>query len=212
MNILIASLCIIIILPLAVLLAPVSFHVKARLAEKAACEGELAWAGGLLAAKFVFKDNIPSFFLHFGIWGKHLERGRNPSKRKRTSQKKSTKHLRVRYIKPFINTRFLKEVFRFLNRFQRSLNLRLSLEGEYGTNDPAFTGFIAGLIAALNSNRCCLCLYPNFSETTLNLQGEIRGRLIPARLICLIFRTLFAAPVRKIWWFTLKQNLNHTGG
>jgi len=209
-NVLIVTLGVIILLPLALLLVPVTFQAQACLAEKAAGEGKLAWAGGLLAARFVFANSKPDFFVRFGIWEKSLPKTGSHSKRKKISRtKKSNKQMNFRHVKTFINTSLLKEVCRFLNRSQKSLNL--SLEGEYGTADPALTGFVAGILAALNSSHCNLRLHPNFSETTLNLRGMIRGRLIPMVLICQFFAFLLAASVRKIWWSALKQKFTIKG-
>lgn len=210
MNLLIVTLGVIILLPLALLLVPVTFQAQACLAEKTAGEARIAWAGGLFAARFVFANSVPDFFVRFGIWEKRLPKAGSRNKQKKISgTKKSNKQMNFRHVKTFINTSLLKEVCGFLNRFQRSLNL--SLEGEYGTDDPALTGFIAGILAALNSSHCNLRLHPNFSETTLNLRGMIRGRLIPAVLICQFFVFLLAASVRKIWWSALKQKLTIKG-
>ncbi|NLI12710.1 hypothetical protein [Pelotomaculum propionicicum] len=209
MNILIVSLCVIILLPLAVLMAPLSFQAQVSLGEKAAGMGRLDWAGGLLTASFVFENSKPDFCVRFVTWEKRLQKTGDQSRRiKRNRPKKANRRLSTGYIIQFIDIRLLKEVCRFLNSFQRSLNL--SLAGEYGAGDPALTGFIAGILAALNNSRN-LRLHPNFSETTLNLQGEIRGRLIPAALICHFLVFLLAASVRKIWWPALKQKFTIKG-
>jgi hypothetical protein len=188
-------------------MAPFSFQVQGCLAEKAAGEGKLAWAGGLLAVRFVFANSKPDFFVRFGIWEKRLPKEASQSEQKKASRTRKT--YRTGQVVTFLNTSLIKEVCRFLIRFQRSLNLRL--EGEYGTDDPALTGFLAGLIAAINSSHCNLRLHPNFSATTLNLRGEISGRLVPMMLICQFFGFLLAASVRKIWWPALKQKFTIKG-
>lgn len=216
MNALIILFGVIILLPLAILMVPFSFQVQGCLADKAAGEGKLAWAGGLLAVRFVFANSKPDFFVRFVIWEKRLPKEANQSEQKKAKRtrktnrtKKTNKQINFGQVVTFLNTSLIKEVCRFLIRFQRSLNLRL--EGEYGTDDPALTGFLAGLIAAINSSHCNLRLHPNFSETTLNLRGEMRGRLFPMMLICQFFGFLLAASVRKIWWSALKQKFTIKG-
>ncbi len=216
MNALIILFSVILLLPLAIIMVPFSFQVQGCLADKATGEGKLAWAGGLLAVRFVFANSKPDFFVRFGIWEKRLPKEASQSEQKKANRarktnrtKKINKQTNFGQVVTFLNTSLIKEACRFLNRFQRSLNL--SLEGEYGTGDPALTGFIAGILAALNSSHCNLRLHPNFSETTLNLRGMIHGRLIPAVLICQFLVFLLAAAVRKIWWSALKQKFTIKG-
>lgn len=209
MTVLITMLWLILLMALALLLVPFSFRAQVRLDPKAAGEGQLAWAGGLLAARFIFQNNTFDFFVRFGSWEKRLTKAPGDSKvEKRTRTKKPNKQRSIRSFKTFISTSLLKEVCHFLNRLQRSLHLKLRLTGEYGTDDPALTGFLAGLLAALNGSRTGLRLHPNFSETVLNLQGEISGRLIPAVLFCQLIGFLLTASVRKIWWSALKTKLS----
>ncbi|MDD2554636.1 MAG: DUF2953 domain-containing protein [Desulfotomaculaceae bacterium] len=95
----------------------------------------------------------------------------------------------------------------FLSRAFCSLNLRLCVEGEYGSGDPALTGYLAALVGLINSSCCKLRLNPNFQELVLNLRGEMRARLIPAVLIFHAIGFFFAPAVRKIWWKVLKSKI-----
>lgn len=74
-----------------------------------------------------------------------------------------------------------------------------NIEGEYATDDPALTGIIAAFIAAINGSSYNLRLYPNFENTTLNITGEIQGRLIPAIVIWDFGNLMLKPPIRKIW-------------
>lgn len=197
--------CIIMLL-LALLCIPVAFSGRGSLAERLSGEAELTWGGGLVAAKLILINTEQSnYIIRLGGWIKQIKRSeQNPQKTTSSKDAKGSKRLSLNFIKPFLNQKVIREVLLFLNRIWYSLKLRLSLHGEYGTDDPALTGVIAALIAALcaviNGNYFNLQLNPNFEDSTLNLRGELHGRLVPAVLIWDFGSLMLKAPIRRIWW------------
>lgn len=197
------------VLLLLILLAlPLTFYGRIRLNEKLAGEGELAWAGGLVAARLGMLDNKPAFSLRVGRWTGRLPRSRRknaarPKQEKRHKPDQTRTAFRVKRLVQFLDGPLLKRAFAYLRRVGRSLDLRLRLEGEYGTGDPALTGYLSSLVAALHGSRLELHLSPNYAETFLDLRGELGGRLVPAQFLWLTGGFLLAAPVRYLWWSRL---------
>ncbi|OAT85221.1 DUF2953 domain-containing protein [Desulfotomaculum copahuensis] len=196
----------VIILALLIILAlPVTFWGRVRLNEKLAGEGELAWAGGLVAARLGMLDNKPAFSLRVGRWtGRPPRSGRKkparPKQEKKRKPDQTRNAFRIKRLAPFLDGPLLKRAFAYLRRIWRSLDLKLRLEGEYGTGDPALTGYLTSLVSALHDSRLELHLRPNFAETALDLRGEVGGRLVPVRFLWLTGGFLLAAPVRRLWW------------
>lgn len=88
------------------------------------------------------------------------------------------------------------------------MRLRLRLSGVYGTDDPALTGLITGLMAALHAEHINLDLDADFSGPVLDIAGETSGRMVPIVILWLTIRLLLAQPVRKLWWAQLKTKFN----
>ncbi len=199
----IAFLLLSILLLLAVLLfIPLVFFGQGTLEENLSGEAELTWAGGFFAARLVFiNQEKPKFSLRLGSWVKQIKESEpKPKKTVSTKKRSESKKDSLSKMKPFFNKQVLSEVLLFLNRIWYSLKLRLNLEGEYGTDDPALTGFIAAFIGVINSTCYKLQLHPNFEDTTLNLKGALQGRLVPAVLIWDFAKFMCKTPIRRIWW------------
>ncbi len=106
---------------------------------------------------------------------------------------------------PYLDRQVFKEVFRYLFRLERSLDLKLSFVGEIGFGDPDLTGYLAGFLAVLNAGQWECNLKTNFTETVLHFRGTVQGRVPPASLIWLTGRLLLSEPIRKIWWSQLRK-------
>ncbi|MEW6426312.1 MAG: DUF2953 domain-containing protein [Bacillota bacterium] len=197
---------------IAVLCLPVAFAGRIHLAEKVSGEGELAWAGGLAAARLGIREGKPDFSWRLGPFNGRPRRrsgrdkGEKPRKSRHSGKGKQRKRDGFRpvsgwkSIAPFVDRRLIGKTVSFLRRLFRSLHLKLRLEGEYGTGDPALTGYLTAALAALNSESRDLSLRPNFKEAFLDLRGEFRCRVVPAGLLLHTGGFLLAAPVRRLWW------------
>lgn len=211
--VLIWLLVLITVIVLAVLLAPISLHAQGCLADKKELRGKINWAGGLVSFSMFMSENGNVSAVRFGFWSKRLdqEKAGAPKKKRKEKKKDAEKEAKdgsrpgFSDIVPFFSRHLWKEVFAFLGRAFRSLNLRLCLEGEYGADDPALTGYLSALVGLINSSRFKLDLNPNFQEFVLDLRGEMRARLVPAVLIFHAVVFFFGPAVRKIWWKALKS-------
>lgn len=192
-----------IILLIALLLVPFNFSGQAGLEETASFEGMLTWASGLLGFQATAAGGQPaSVRLRLGPWSRQTHWGETKKPERRL---KKFDFSWLQKAKPFLDQDVLKEVFRCLFRLERSLDLRLRFEGEIGFGDPNLTGYLAGLLAALNTGQWECNLQPNFTEEVLHFQGSVQGRVIPARMLWLTGRLLLSNPVRSIWWSQLRK-------
>lgn len=196
-----------VLLLIAVLCLPVAFAGRIHLAEKVSGEGELAWAGGLAAARLGIREGKPDFSWRLGpvsVCPRGRDKGKKPGKSRRSRKEKQRKRDGFRLVSgwkliaPFIDRRLIGKTVSFLRRLFRSLHLKLRLEGEYGTGDPALTGYLTAALASFSSESWSL--RPNFTEALLDLRGEFRGRVIPAGFLLHTGGFLLAAPVRRLWW------------
>lgn len=200
-----------------VLCLPVTFAGRIHLTEKISGEGEMAWAGGLVAVRLGTRDGKTDFSWRLGPFngrprsrdgretsgkprefrraGKKKKYGNTGPERKRSQPASGWKSITL-----LADRRLAGRTVSFLGRLFRSLRLKLRLEGEYGTGDPALTGYLAAVLASLNSGPKNLSLRPNFTEAFLDLRGEFRGRAIPVELVLQTGSFLLAAPVRRVWW------------
>ena len=208
-----------------VLLTPISLRLQGRLADKADYRGEIAWAGGLTSVSLRAAESNSVFSWRLGFWEKELPKKDAAGKEEKAKEKaekaakkkakeeakekggeaKNKSRFALSDLTLFLSRQLLKEVIIFLGRIFRSFNLRLSVEGEYGADDPALTGYLSAMIGYINSSRYRLRLNPNFQEPVLDLRGEMCARLVPAVLIFQVLRSFFAPAVRKIWRNMLKQ-------
>ncbi len=198
MSIFVGSLGLLLLL-FVILWLPVTFHGEASLAEKISLNGEIAWAGGLVTVLLAVRSGKATCFIKLGGWTRGLpiakQRDVHPEKK---SQKTSVSS-RVNTIKPYLNKELMAKGINFISRLFQCLNLSLRLEGEYGTGDPALTGYLVGLFATGRNGRHTINLCPNFTEPILDLHGEIKGKVVPAIIIGLTIRFLLSSPVRPLW-------------
>jgi hypothetical protein len=190
------------VLVMTLLFIPLTFCVQGRLAETIFGQIEVAWAGGLIATHW------PQEKVNKTRSGWRSGDGDRPSSGLRTESPeikptqdaKKPRKYGWSFIKPFLNQTVFKEGLLFIRQLWKSLKLRFNLSGEYGTEDPALTGMIAALISALDLGNGNFRIRSNFECNTLDLQGELRGRIIPALLMWQCGRFILRPPIRRIWW------------
>lgn len=106
-------------------------------------------------------------------------------------------------------------VIGFLRKLVKSLNLKLKLEGVFGTDEPALTGMLFGFIFMLRTDNIVLNLQPDFTDLMIDINGSISSRFIPAHLLGQSLAFLFSKPVRRLWLpkfinkFKLKEVIPH---
>lgn len=212
----IVLIAIIALLPVVLLSVPLTFKAKGRTVDPQLAL-RIAWGGGLLAAVMATSGRKTSFRLRLA--GITLPTPRNKSvtakAAKRSGQQKGRKEKARKKGQGFsppalsdvINRQLLAEVVGYLKKLFKSIRLRLRLIGVYGTDDPALTGLIAGLLATLRTKHCNIDLDADFIEPVLDLTGEASGRVIPIVILWLTIRLLLSKPVRKLWWAQLKKKL-----
>jgi hypothetical protein len=179
----------------AILLVPISFSGQAGLDETASLEGTLAGAGSLVTLQAVATAGQPlELHLHLGHWTRRWQIGSDLSW--------------INRLQPYLDRQVFKEVFRYLFQLERSLDLKLSFEGEIGLGDPDLNGYLSGFLGILNTGQWECNLQPNLTETVLRFRGTMQGRLRPASLIWLTGRLLLSKPIRKIWRAQLSKTKN----
>jgi len=203
-------LLLILLLITGVLSLPLAFKAGGRLSIKEQqLEVRIAWGWRLLVATIGMNRGKTAFELRLAGITLPVNR-KNPGtvkakeKRKAAGRKKKKQGFDFFAVSKMFNRKFLAAVLAFLKRVFRSLRLRLRLAGSYGTGDPALTGLLAGLTAALNAGQVNLDLEADFSGPALDLAGETSGRIVPVVLLYLTIRFLWTGPVRKLWWARLK--------
>lgn len=207
---------IIVLLPVVLLSVPLTLKARGRTVDPQ-LELGIVWGRGLFAAVMETNGRKTAFRLR-------LARITLPTSRKKlvtakaakqSSQQKGRKE-KVRKEKQgfslpalsdVISRQLLAEVMGYLKRLFKSIRLRLRLSGVYGTDDPALTGLLAGLMATLRTEHCNIDLDTDFSEPVLDLTGKASGRVIPIVILWLTTRLLLSKPVRKLWWAQLKKKL-----
>jgi hypothetical protein len=196
----------------ALLLVPVSFSGQAGLEETASFEAALVWAGSLVAFQAAAAGGQPlEMRLRLGRWTRRLQPGKpgqQDGNAKPDMREGAAKRFDLSWIdkvNPYLDRQVFKEVFRYLFRLERSLDLKLRFEGEIGLGDPDLTGHLADLLATLNSGQWECNLQPNFTETVLRFRGTVQGRVLPASLFWLTGRLLLSQPIRKIWWSQFRK-------
>jgi hypothetical protein len=198
----------------AFLLVPVSFSGQVVLDETASFEGTLVGAGSLVAFQAVAAGGQPlEIHLRLGRWTRRLHLGQQKSvgKRRAKHQEGYAKKFYLSWIdklNPYLDRQVFKEVFRYLFRLERSLDLKLSFEGEIGFGDPDLAGYLSGFLDVLNAGQWECNLQPNFTETVLRFRSTMQGRLRPASLIWLTGRLLLSEPIRNIWRSQLRKTKN----
>jgi hypothetical protein len=100
-----------------------------------------------------------------------------------------------------IHCGFVERTFRAVADILRhSWPGRFRIRGSYGTGDPMTTGVIAGLGRAILPHETDEIAY-NYLDAVNTLQGECRGRIIPAVILWIAFRWATAGETRAFWHF-----------
>jgi hypothetical protein len=183
-------------------------------------EARVAWGWRLLTVALSIKGRETSFSLRLAgipfpvprekpeaVGAKEFKKKIKKKIKKKTGRKEKKNRFNFSVATAILNRKFLEAVWGYCQRLIQSFRLRLRLSGVYGTDDPALTGLIAGLIAALHAGHINLNLEADFSGPTLDLTGETSGRIVPAVILWFTIRFLLAEPLRKLWWSHLKTKL-----
>ncbi|AGL02464.1 hypothetical protein [Desulfoscipio gibsoniae] len=209
---------ILVLLPGVLLSVPLTFKAGGYLgAEDRRLGLRMAWGWRLVDADMEIKGRKPTF--RFRIAGMAM-----PGPRKKAGKIKGAKDQKVKNagktggepkkhgldfsaINAVLNRQVLAVVLGYLKNLIKSFRLQLRLKGVYGTDDPAVTGMIAGLIAVLRAERIILDLDTNFSGPILDVAGETSGRVVPIVILWYTIRLMMAKPVRRVWWAQLIKKI-----
>ena len=213
-------LLILVLLPVGLLSVPLIFKARGRLSmEERQLESTIAWGWGLLSVAVEIRGKETAIRLRLA--GISLPAPRKKPVNEGTARtgkqagragKRTPKHAgrNKKHGSGFpsiigvLNRQMLAAVLGYLRRLLKSLRLRLRLSGVYGTDDPAITGLIAGLITALHAERLNLDLNPDFSGPIIDVAGEAAGRIVPMAILWHTISFFLAKPVRKLWWAMFK--------
>ncbi|HUW64275.1 MAG TPA: DUF2953 domain-containing protein [Spirochaetia bacterium] len=203
--IVLAAIVSILLVLLGVLSLPVAFYGRVHLTESLLGEMELALVGGLIRARVAMAGRKPDLSLRLaGLpWFLLQRKPKDPPAHKRTEKNKQggrRNRSRDKWLELVLNSEVWWRGISYARSVLQSLKLSLRLEGEYGTGDPALTGCLSGFLATLGGGPVELYLCPVFGEPYLDISGELRGRLVPARFMWLTGGFLLIRPVRKLWW------------
>lgn len=170
---------------------------------------KLAWGWGMFAAGMGIDGGKKSLVVSFAgltlpVPGKKPKIVGASKIRKKTARKVEGHKFSFSSFNRVLNRKLLMVVFWYLKRLIRSCRLSLRLSGVYGTDDPALTGLLAGLIAVLHAEHFSLNLATDFTEPVLDITGEASGRIVPIVILWFTIGFLLAKPVRKLWWARLK--------
>lgn len=193
------------VLLVGILSLPLTFCSRIRLAQTLVGEVELAWAWGVVGARVDIAGRRPTLFLRFGtmawipLGGGRKDKSTDGRTAKDEEKEGSTRPLR-KWSEIYGSGEVMKRGVAYVRRVTRSLRLRLRVTGEYGTGDPALTGYLTALMAAVGGGSLDLDMVPDYSETRMDLQGELRGGMIPLRFLWQTSGFLLARPIRRIWW------------
>ncbi|MDD4776583.1 MAG: hypothetical protein PHG75_08730 [Syntrophomonas sp.] len=219
----------ILLIMVALLFIPLHFFAQGQITEDLALEMGLAWAGGLVAARWRLPpQDKPGAEVRVGPWNKPRrseeseepsqstdqddEAGKNKRLRRRDQPpaNESGRKTNRNVVRSILDRQVLAEVLALLAAIWRSLRLRCNLDGYYGTDDPASTAYIAAFITALKhcGRYPGLNLNPRFDQLTVNLTGALQGQLVPGLIILDLGRFMLKTPIRKIWWTMLRERNN----
>ncbi len=191
-------LIIILCLILTPLVLPVRFRGQAKFHGSLSWYGEISGFGGSVRLFFTKEDGSKARngFRVLG-WQKSID-SREP---KPVTKKRKPGNGGFNVV---LTRKTFNAVKDYLRKLVQCLNLEVRLCGEYGTDDPALTGFICGLIAVLADGLPNLHLNPNFMERSLEMEGEFKGRFYPIVILWHTVLFLLTSPIRSLWWPKLK--------
>lgn len=211
--------------PVLLLTMPIAFRAGGVISPGGlGVEARVAWGWGLFAATVMKKGNETS--IRLGLAGIPLSLPRRkPGKagggdlkkkagdgkiKKKAGRDGKTGRFGLSTVGAVLNRKLLNAVLEYVKRLLGSLRVRLRLSGVFGADDPALTGAILALMAALHAENINLDLNADFSGPVLDVNGEISGRVVPIVILWLTIRLFLAEPARKIWWALLKSKLAKT--
>lgn len=173
-------------------------------------EARLKWAGGLAAIGFAVREG--SFNTTLSIGGLTLWRGGKKKKSVARPEKQKPAKKENGFSPPKIlgllsDGELFKVGIAFLKRLVRAFRLDIKLSGSYGTDDPALTGILAGLLALINGDKIKLNVQPDFTKAVIDLQGAMRSSVIPAEILGICLNLLWQKPVRRIWLSVIKTKI-----
>jgi hypothetical protein len=177
---------------------------------------KFSWAGNLVAFSLGAQQGLHYQLLT--IFGVTLWRGggndREKLKKSNSPKKKAAQRGKSSFslleAKRMITDRNLLEACKsFLSRMIKAFGVKLKAWGTYCTDDPALTGIMAGLLAAISNDKITLDLEPGFAEDDLDLKGRLNCRFIIAELLGISLTFLWQKQVRKYWWPILKAKFKN---
>lgn len=176
-------------------------------------EAGFAWGWGLIAAAIGIKGTETSVRLRLAglplpLPSRKPRKKRDGNLRKKAGREEKKGGFSISSACAVLNGKLLTAAFGYIKSILGSLRVRLRLRGVFGTDDPALTGVILALVAALFSGNANINLNADFSGPILDAAGEISGRVVPIVILWLTIRLLLAGPVRKIWWAWFKSKLS----
>lgn len=198
------------VLLILLLIVPFDFEGRGEWGEVKYIKATLKWAGGLVLLGLAVRR--ASFDTTLSIGGFKLWRGGKkkkslPHPKKQKTVKKNNDFNLRKTVELLSDGELLKAGIAFLRRLVRALRLDVMLSGRYGTDDPALTGVLAGLLALVNGDKINLSMQPDFAEAVLDLRGTLHSRVIPAELLGICLALLWQKPVRTIWMSAIKTKI-----
>jgi len=196
------------LLVMALLFLPISFAGEGSVNEGWSGRADVSWAGGILAGSWRKEPASPPEF-SLRLAGRSLTGKKSVSPAELTVQppKKARRKRGSSSVRPWLDRAVIREALWLCRRIRDSLQLKGHLNGEYGAQDPAWTGYIAAFIAVVAGDYEGVRLYPRFEGVHLNLQAKLEGRLIPALVLGAGLRFAFSRPIRAIWWSRLGRKI-----
>lgn len=205
---------ILVMLPVGLLSVPLTFKARGCLrAEERRLELGLSWGWGLLAADTEINGKKTAFRLRLAGMALPVHRKKPGDARvakaarkvRKKAGRKKRHGLNLTAISAVLSRQLLLAALGYLKRLFKSFRLQLRLSGVYGADDPALTGLLAGVLAALQAGQYNLDLDADFSGAVIDIAGEASGRIVPIVIIWLTIRFLLAEPARRFWWAQLKK-------
>ncbi len=187
------------------LLVPIHFDGSFEYAGHLNITGRIRWASGLICFEINRHQEMLCWRLRvlgFRKSGPVRNAGEERGLLEKTSSKKRQSGSPGK-IMSYVNRQLLAEIKTVSLKLMRALHLDLNLSGRYGFDDSSLTGYAAAVMAALNSGSS-VNLVPDFSREVLDVRGNLKGWLIPMRIIGIALSFLLKKPVRAIWWPMIK--------
>lgn len=119
------------------------------------------------------------------------------------TKEKSERHSKpsLRELRSVLNRELFQKALHLLSRSLRHLKpSRIYVQGCYGFEEPHFTAWMLPLIGLVNGwdSAFEIDLLPVWDDACLDMDLEIRGRIIPGLLLLFVLRLLISRPVRRI--------------